>query len=147
MQPRQRYNHAKQSKLCLNCLQIYSKNHQCSKQMCRQSQKTLLHLRKNYCICVEIQSYYTSSLNGGSNNTYNYTNPQPRQGGIMALHVVRWATIVPFYRPTGEVNCMRKTSGTTWRRCSFRPLKRSIQEGCLTYQTYMRGTVMKCGKK
>jgi hypothetical protein len=64
--------------------------------------------------------------------------PSAAPGRVMAahraLHVVCWAIIVPFYSPTDEVNCMPKPSGTIWRRCSFRPLKRSILEGCSASQ-------------
>jgi hypothetical protein len=48
MQPTQRFNHVKQLNLCFNCLQIYSKNHQCSRQLCRHCNRrhTLLHIDK-----------------------------------------------------------------------------------------------------
>jgi hypothetical protein len=49
MQPKQRLNYAKQSKLCLNCLEIFSNYHPCSKQMCKECHKryhTLLHIDK-----------------------------------------------------------------------------------------------------
>jgi hypothetical protein len=36
MQAKQRYNYAKQSRLCFNCLQPYTKHHICSTQVCRQ---------------------------------------------------------------------------------------------------------------
>jgi hypothetical protein len=39
MQPRRRLTYAKQLNLCFNCLQTYSKNHQCSRQLCRQCNK------------------------------------------------------------------------------------------------------------
>ena len=47
MQAKQRLNHAKQSELCFNCLQQFTRNHTCSKQVCRQCHKrhhTLLHI-------------------------------------------------------------------------------------------------------
>ena len=49
MQARQRFNHAKQSGLCFNCLQQFTRNHTCSKQLCRQCHKrhhTSLHIDK-----------------------------------------------------------------------------------------------------
>jgi len=54
MQAKQRLSHAKQSGLCFNCLQPFTRNHTCSKQVCRQCQKryhTLLHMdRQNQSI-------------------------------------------------------------------------------------------------
>ena len=47
MQARQRLNHAKQSGLCFNWLQPFTRNHTCSKQVCRQCHKrhrTFLHI-------------------------------------------------------------------------------------------------------
>ena len=40
MQPKQRLNCAKQLKLCFNCLQLFTKSHTRSKQLCRQCPKT-----------------------------------------------------------------------------------------------------------
>jgi len=51
MQAKQRFNHAKQSGLCFNCLQPFTRNHTCSKQICRQCHKrhhTLLHIDRLY---------------------------------------------------------------------------------------------------
>jgi len=46
MQVKQRLNHVKQLGLCFNCLQSFTKNETCSKQVCRQCHKrhTLLHI-------------------------------------------------------------------------------------------------------
>jgi len=47
MQAKQSFDHAKQSGLCFNCMQPFTRNHTCSKQVCRQShnrQHTLLHI-------------------------------------------------------------------------------------------------------
>jgi len=47
MQGRQCLKHTKQSGLCFNCLQPFTRNHTCSKQVCRQCHKrhhTLLHI-------------------------------------------------------------------------------------------------------
>jgi hypothetical protein len=49
MQAKQRYNYAKQSRLCFNCLQPYTKHHTCSTQMCRQCHNkhhALLHMAR-----------------------------------------------------------------------------------------------------
>ena len=49
MQPKQRLTQAKQLGLCFNCLQLFTKNHTCSNQTCRQCHRrhhTLLHLDK-----------------------------------------------------------------------------------------------------
>jgi len=51
MQAKQRFNHAKQSGLCFNCLQPFTRNHTFSKQVCRQCHKrhhTLLHIDRQY---------------------------------------------------------------------------------------------------
>jgi len=54
MQARKRLNHAKQSGLCFNCMQPFTRNHTCSKQVCRQCNKRhhiLLHIdRQNQSI-------------------------------------------------------------------------------------------------
>ena len=34
LQPQQRLHHAKQQRLCFNCLQLFDKDHTCSKQVC-----------------------------------------------------------------------------------------------------------------
>ena len=47
IQAKQCFNHAKQSGLCFNCLQPFTRNHTCSKQVCRQCHKrhhTLLRI-------------------------------------------------------------------------------------------------------
>jgi hypothetical protein len=49
LQPEQRHTQAKQLRLCFNCLQAFTKDHTCSKQMCRHCHKkhhTLLHVDK-----------------------------------------------------------------------------------------------------
>ena len=51
MQAKQRLNHAKQSGLCFNCLQPFTRNHTCSKQVCRQchqSHHTLMHIDRQF---------------------------------------------------------------------------------------------------
>ena len=54
MQAKQLFNHDKQSGLCSNCLQPFTRNHTCSKLVCRQCHKrhhTLLHIdRQNQSI-------------------------------------------------------------------------------------------------
>jgi len=72
LQPKQRLSHAKQLGLCFNCLQPYSRNHTCSKQVCHQCHKrhhTLLHLdRQNQ----------TTNYKGSTNNNNN--NPADAKG-------------------------------------------------------------------
>ena len=49
LQPEQCHMHAKQLGLCFNCLQAFTKNHTCSKQVCRKCHKrhhNLLHTDK-----------------------------------------------------------------------------------------------------
>jgi hypothetical protein len=49
MQTKQHLNCVKKLKLCFNCLQLFTKAHTCSKQLCRQCHKrhhTLLHIDK-----------------------------------------------------------------------------------------------------
>jgi hypothetical protein len=49
MQPKQRFTQTKPLQLCFNCLQAFTKDHTCSKQMCRHCHKkhhTLLHIVK-----------------------------------------------------------------------------------------------------
>jgi len=49
MQAKQRLNHAKQSGLCFNCLQTFTRNHTCSKHVwrhCHKRHHTLLHINK-----------------------------------------------------------------------------------------------------
>ena len=48
LQAKQRFSYAKQSGLCLNCLQPSTKNHTCSTHVCRQwhNKHTLLHMVK-----------------------------------------------------------------------------------------------------
>jgi len=49
MQEKQRFNYAKQSRPCFNCLQPYTKNHICSLHVCRKCHNrhhTLLHMAR-----------------------------------------------------------------------------------------------------
>jgi len=49
MQEKQRFNYAKQSRLCFNCLQPYTKNHTCSIHVCHKchnSHHTLKHMAR-----------------------------------------------------------------------------------------------------
>jgi hypothetical protein len=39
LQPKQRFNTAKQLGRCFNCLQPFTESHMCSKQMCRKCNK------------------------------------------------------------------------------------------------------------
>ena len=46
MKVQQRLNHVKQSRLCYNCLQPFTRNHICSTQTCRQCHKTYVVTHK-----------------------------------------------------------------------------------------------------
>jgi hypothetical protein len=66
MQPKQRLNCAKQLKLCFNCLQLFTKAHTCSKQLCWQCHKrhhTLLHIAK--------QNQTTNDKGSTTNNNHS----------------------------------------------------------------------------
>jgi len=96
MQAKKRLNHAKQSGLCFNCLQPFTRNHTCSKQDCRQCYKrhhTLLHIDR------QIQSINDkgSATNGpadarGSStaeyNTYYAFKGKPRNQILLATAIV-----------------------------------------------------------
>ena len=95
MQAKQRLNHAKQS-LCFNCLQPFTRNHTCSKQVCHQCHNrhhTLLHIDR------QIQSINDkgSATNGpadakGSStaevNTYCSFKGKPRNQILLATAIV-----------------------------------------------------------
>jgi hypothetical protein len=97
MQPRQRLSHVKQLNLCFNCLQIYSKNHQCSRQLCRQCNKrhhTLLHIDKqsqtrdkgsttNNSLVAETRSSTNEEL-----NTYCSLKGQAKNHVLLATAIV-----------------------------------------------------------
>ena len=66
MQPKQCLNCAKQLKFCFNCLQLFTKAHTCSKQLCRQCHKrhhTLLHIDK--------QNQTTNGKGSTTNNNHS----------------------------------------------------------------------------
>ena len=72
MQPKQRFSQAKQLGLCFNCLQPHTRNHTCSKQVCRQyhnKHHTLLHLDRQ-----------VTNDKGSTNNKNNPTDAQGKQG-------------------------------------------------------------------
>ena len=97
MQAKQCLNHAKQSGLCFNCLQPFTRNHTCSKQVCCQCHKrhhTLLHIdRQNQLINDK-----ASATNGppadarGSPtaevNTYCSFKGKPRNHVLLATAIV-----------------------------------------------------------
>jgi len=98
MQAKQRLNHAKQSGLCFNCLQPFTKNHTCSKQVCRQCHKrhyTLLHIdRQNQ---PNDRESTTTNNNPPANakgnptaevNTYCSFKGKPRNHILLATAVV-----------------------------------------------------------
>ena len=79
LQPQQRFNHAKQRRLCFNCLQSFDKDHACSKQVCHKCQNrhhTLLHLdsqtqaKNNGFPTRNNQSANTKGVTNANVNTY-----------------------------------------------------------------------------
>jgi uncharacterized CHY-type Zn-finger protein len=57
LQPQQRFEHAKQVKACINCLQVLSKNHRCTRGTCRK--------------CGERHNTFLHATNKGSTNDNN----------------------------------------------------------------------------
>jgi len=96
MQARQRFNHAKQSGLCFNCLQPFTRNHGCSKQVCRQCHKrhhTLLHIdRQNQSINDKGSVTNGPADARGSStaevNTYCSFKGKPRNQILLATAIV-----------------------------------------------------------
>ena len=96
MQAKERLNHAKQSGLCFNCLQPFTRNHTCSKQVCRQCHKrhhTLLHIDRQ----LQSTNDKGSATNGpadarGSStaevNTYCSFKGKPRNQILLATAIV-----------------------------------------------------------
>jgi len=96
MQAKQRFNHAMQSGLCFNCLQPFTRNHTCSKQVCRQCHKrhhTLLHIdRQNQSINDEGSVTNGPADARGSStaevNTYYLFKGKPRNQILLATAIV-----------------------------------------------------------
>jgi len=65
MQTKQRLNHANQSGICFNCLQPFTRNHTCSKQVCRQCHNrhhTLLHIDRQNQSTIDKRSLTNDPL-------------------------------------------------------------------------------------
>ena len=92
MQEKQRFNYAKQSRLCFNCLQPHTKNHTCSKQVCRHCHNrhhTLLHLAGQPQSANDRRSANNQSAGSQSNttaevNTYCSFKGKPRNHNLLA---------------------------------------------------------------
>ena len=87
---------AKQSGLCFNCLQPFTRNHTCSKQMCRQCYKrhhTLLHIDRQYQSINDKGSVTNgpADARGSSTaevNTYCSFKGKPRNQILLATAIV-----------------------------------------------------------
>ena len=96
MQPRQRLNYVKQSGLCFNCLQQFTRNHTCSKQVCRQCHKrhhTLLHIDRQFQSVNDKGSETNgpADARGSSTaevNTYCSFKGKPRNQILLATAIV-----------------------------------------------------------
>jgi len=87
LQPQQCLHHAKQRRLCFNCLQSFDKDHTCSKQVCHKCQNrhhTLLHLdsqtqtTSNGFPTRNNQSANTKGVTNANVNTYYTLKGKPR---------------------------------------------------------------------
>ena len=96
MQAKQRYNHAKQSGLCFNCLQPFTSNQTFSKQVCRQCHKrhhTLLQIDRQYQSINDKGSVTNcpADARGRSTaevNTYCSFKGKPRNQILLATSIV-----------------------------------------------------------
>jgi hypothetical protein len=97
LQTQQRFNHAKQRRLCFNCLQLFDKGHTCSKQVCHKCQnkhQTLLHLdsqtqaTNNGSSVKNNQSVKTKSVTGANVNTYHTLKGKPKNQTLLATAIV-----------------------------------------------------------
>jgi len=97
LQPQQCLHHAKQRRLCFNCLQLFDKNHTCSKQVCHKCQNkhhTLLHLdsqtqaTNNGFITRNNQSTNTKGVTNANVNTYHTLKSKPRNHILLATAIV-----------------------------------------------------------
>jgi len=96
MQAKQRFNLAKQSGLCFNCLQPFTRNHTCSKQVCRQCHKrhrTLLNIDRQYQSINDKGSVTNGPADARSRstaevNTYCSFKSKPRNHILLATAIV-----------------------------------------------------------
>ena len=97
MQTKQRLNHAKQSGLCFNCLQLFTRNHTCTKQVCRQCHNrhhTLLHIDRQNQSTIDKRSVTNglpADARGTSTsevNTYCSFTGKPRIHILLTVAIV-----------------------------------------------------------
>jgi len=111
MQAKQRFNHAKQSGLCFNCLQTFTRNHTCSKEVCRQCHKrhhTMLHIdRQNQSIkdkesATNGPGDVRSSSTAEFNTNYSF-KIKPRNQILLAKAIVECVNKSGQYVPCREL--------------------------------------------
>jgi len=93
---RQRLTQVKQLNLCFNCLHLFSKNHTCSTQVCRQCHKrhhTLLHIGKQNPINVKRSTRSdpqadAKGITTAEVNTYCSFKGRPRNHILLATAMV-----------------------------------------------------------
>jgi len=104
MQAKQRFNLAKQSGLCFNCLQPFTRNHTCSKQVCRQCHKihhTLLHIdRQNQSI--DDKGLATNGLAVARGNSTTEVNNYYSYKGKTRNQILLATAIVEFQNKSGQ---------------------------------------------
>jgi hypothetical protein len=97
LQPQQRLHHAKQRRLCFNCLQSFDKNHTCSKQVCHKCKNrhhTLLHLdsqtqaTNNGSSTKNYQSANTKGVTSSNVNTHHTLKGNSRNHILLATSIV-----------------------------------------------------------
>jgi hypothetical protein len=97
LQPQQRLQHAKQRRLCFNCLQSFTKDHICSKQVCHKCQNrhhTLLHVDSQPQSTINVspveknQSVNTQGVTSANVNTYHTLKGKPRNHTLLATAIV-----------------------------------------------------------
>jgi len=104
MQARQRYNYAKQSRLCFNCLQPYTKNHTCSKHVCRKCHNrhhTLLHMARQSQVVNDRRSATNQSA-GSLDNPTAEVNTYCSFNGISRNHILLATSIVEIQIKAGQ---------------------------------------------
>jgi len=97
LQPQQRFHHAKQRRLCFNCLQLFDKDHTCSKEVCHKCQNkhhTLLHLdsqtqaTNNGSPTRNNQSANTKGVTNANVNTYHTLKGKHKNHTLLATAIV-----------------------------------------------------------
>jgi hypothetical protein len=128
LQPRQRLNQARQLRLCFNCLQVYSKNHTCSQQTCRQCHQhhhTLLHIdsqanydRRSTTNTNPSADAETTSATEG--NTYCSLKGKPRNHILLATDTVEIKNKAGQYVPCRALLESASQSRFITERCAQR---------------------------